>query len=161
MAFLRSATRCNSLVTRNISTPLPSYQVRQGGVSRNVAKAKQLSCSLYYIDVRRGLSTQSGGQPNQRPSGPFMVRNVSSTAPENAAAAVTASPAVLARDPLDVSFNNPIDAFKSKTTWELVRAYAVYVMCSSEYLVENNMQVRQERDDVLVFYWSGQQSGFR
>lgn len=141
MAFLRSATRCNSLVTRNVSIPLPSYQNRQGGVRLNVARAKQLSCSLYYVDVRRELNTQSGAQPNQHPSGPFMVRNVSSTAPKNAAA-VAASPTVSARDPLDVSFNNPIDAFKSKTTWELVRAYVVYVMCSSEYLVENNMQVR-------------------
>lgn len=45
------------------------------------------------------------------------------------------------RDPLDTSFNNPIDAFKSKTTVELIRAYLVYVLCSSEYLVENNMKV--------------------
>lgn len=46
------------------------------------------------------------------------------------------------RDPLDVSFNNPIAAFKSKTTWELIRAYIVYTICSSSYLVEHNMQVR-------------------
>ncbi|XP_046867419.1 proline dehydrogenase 1, mitochondrial isoform X2 [Drosophila willistoni] len=43
------------------------------------------------------------------------------------------------RDPLDVSFNDPIAAFKSKTTWELVRAYLVYMICSSEKLVEHNM----------------------
>lgn len=48
------------------------------------------------------------------------------------------------RDPLDVSFNDPIAAFKSKTTWELIRAYFVYIMCSSEYLVENNMKVMNE-----------------
>jgi proline dehydrogenase len=45
------------------------------------------------------------------------------------------------RDQLDTSFNNPIDAFKSKTTFELLRAYFVYLLCSSEYLVENNMKV--------------------
>ncbi|XP_034490099.1 proline dehydrogenase 1, mitochondrial isoform X1 [Drosophila innubila] len=45
------------------------------------------------------------------------------------------------RDPLDVSFNDPIAAFKSKTTWELVRAYMVYVICSSEKLVEHNMKL--------------------
>lgn len=45
------------------------------------------------------------------------------------------------RDPLDVSFNDPIAAFKSKTTWELIRAYLVYVICSSEKLVEHNMKV--------------------
>ncbi|XP_017851813.1 proline dehydrogenase 1, mitochondrial isoform X4 [Drosophila busckii] len=45
------------------------------------------------------------------------------------------------RDPLDVSFNDPIAAFKSKTTWELLRAYLVYMICSSEKLVEHNMQL--------------------
>lgn len=47
------------------------------------------------------------------------------------------------RDPLDVSFNDPIAAFKSKTTWELVRAYMVYTICSSEKLVEHNMKVSE------------------
>lgn len=46
------------------------------------------------------------------------------------------------KDPLDTSFNDPIAAFKSKTTLELIRAYFVYVLCSSEYLVEHNMKVR-------------------
>lgn len=45
------------------------------------------------------------------------------------------------KDPLDTSFNDPTAAFKSKTTFELVRAYFVYMLCSSEYLVENNMKV--------------------
>lgn len=45
------------------------------------------------------------------------------------------------RDPLDVSFNDPHAAFKSKTTWELIRAYIVYLVCSSEKLVEHNMKV--------------------
>lgn len=45
------------------------------------------------------------------------------------------------RDPLDVSFNDPNAAFKSKTTFELIRAYFVYVLCSSEFLVENNMKL--------------------
>lgn len=45
------------------------------------------------------------------------------------------------RDPLDVGFNDPNAAFKSKTTFELIRAYFVYVLCSSEFLVENNMKL--------------------
>ena len=45
------------------------------------------------------------------------------------------------KDPLDTSFNDPIAAFKSKTTFELIRGYLVYVICSSETLVENNMKV--------------------
>lgn len=48
------------------------------------------------------------------------------------------------RDPLDTSFNDPIAAFKSKTTFELIRAYFVYVICSSEYLVEHNMKVSSQ-----------------
>lgn len=45
------------------------------------------------------------------------------------------------RDPLDLSFANPEAAFKSKTTWEVFRAYIVYQLCSSQYLVDNNMKV--------------------
>ncbi len=48
------------------------------------------------------------------------------------------------RDVLDTSFNDPYAAFKSKTTYELIRAYFVYMLCSSEYLVENNMKVRKK-----------------
>ncbi|XP_065363706.1 proline dehydrogenase 1, mitochondrial isoform X2 [Calliphora vicina] len=53
------------------------------------------------------------------------------------------------RDPLDVSFNDPIAAFKSKTTWELVRAYLVYIICSSEKLVEHNMKLMKFARTVL------------
>jgi len=44
-------------------------------------------------------------------------------------------------DPLDVSFADPQATFKSKTTWEILRAYVVYQLCSSNYIVENNIQV--------------------
>ncbi|XP_075156763.1 proline dehydrogenase slgA isoform X2 [Haematobia irritans] len=53
------------------------------------------------------------------------------------------------RDPLDVSFNDPNAAFKSKTTWELVRAYLVYMICSSEKLVEHNMQLMKVANTIL------------
>ncbi|XP_037915261.1 proline dehydrogenase 1, mitochondrial isoform X2 [Hermetia illucens] len=53
------------------------------------------------------------------------------------------------RDPLDVSFNDPVAAFKSKTTWELFRAYFVYLMCSSEKIVENNMTIMKWTKAVL------------
>ncbi|CAG4934152.1 unnamed protein product [Colias eurytheme] len=42
------------------------------------------------------------------------------------------------RDELDLSFNSPKDAFKSKKTSELVRAYLVYQICSINWIVENN-----------------------
>lgn len=51
------------------------------------------------------------------------------------------SKSVHPKDPLDLSFNDARAAFKSKTTWEIVRAYIVYQLCSYETLVENNMKV--------------------
>lgn len=60
---------------------------------------------------------------------------------KNQAAAMPAAQKVGRKDPLDTSFNDPMAAFKSKTTFELIRAYFVYFLCSSEYLVEHNMKV--------------------
>lgn len=59
----------------------------------------------------------------------------------NQAATTSVAQKVGRKDPLDTSFNDPKAAFKSKTTFELIRAYFVYMLCSSEYLVENNMKV--------------------
>lgn len=61
-------------------------------------------------------------------------------------------------DPLDLKFNDPVAAFKSKTTTELVRAYFVYQMCSIEYIVENNMKVRRVLRTFifLSFFWRGE-----
>lgn len=136
MAFLRSVTRCNSLVSRKISAAAPtsSSQVRDCEWSLKSSRAELLSCHRYYVDLRRELNT---------------CRHVSSSARVAAAAATPSRnpsppPPIVqnpTRDPLDVSFNDPVAAFKSKTTWELVRAYLVYVMCSSEYLVDNNIKV--------------------
>ncbi|KAI8033543.1 proline dehydrogenase 1, mitochondrial isoform X1 [Drosophila gunungcola] len=53
------------------------------------------------------------------------------------------------RDPLDVTFNDPIAAFKSKTTGELMRAYLVYMICSSEKLVEHNMTLMKWSKNIL------------
>lgn len=48
------------------------------------------------------------------------------------------------KDPLDITFEDAKAAFKSKTNWELIRAYIVYTLCSFEYLVDNNMKVSVE-----------------
>ncbi|XP_063219088.1 proline dehydrogenase 1, mitochondrial-like [Bacillus rossius redtenbacheri] len=45
------------------------------------------------------------------------------------------------KDPLDLTFSDPIAAFKSKTTWEVLRAYIVYKICSFDYVVENNAKL--------------------
>lgn len=44
------------------------------------------------------------------------------------------------RDQLDITFEDATAAFKSKTTWELFRAYLVYTICSSNYIVEHNQK---------------------
>ena len=47
-------------------------------------------------------------------------------------------------DPLDLTFLNHEAAFKSKTTWEVMRAYIVFQLCSIKPLVQHNEKVRKE-----------------
>lgn len=154
MAFLRSITRCNQsyAVSRKFST-----SIRSGGSHQHrrvhalpslnhlqFTRAELLACQKYYLDLRRELNTvNENGSPSEQQRA--AMSTLAATKPATAAAAATSvqnsNDPKPHRDPLDVSFNDPIAAFKSKTTWELVRAYFVYLMCSSEYLVENNMKV--------------------
>nr|CAH0104878.1 unnamed protein product [Daphnia galeata] len=53
------------------------------------------------------------------------------------------------RDPLDLSFDNAEAAFRSKTTLQVLRAYLVFTLCSSNYLVENNMKLMKIGKKVL------------
>lgn len=78
----------------------------------------------------------SGKQPSGDALGQFS-RGMASQPPPGA---------IGQRDPLNTGFADPIAAFKSKTLIELIRAYAVYMICSSAYLVENNMKVCVPRD---------------
>lgn len=48
----------------------------------------------------------------------------------------------LNKESLDLSFENTVAAFKSKTTWEVLRAYFVLKLSTSEYLIENHQMVR-------------------
>lgn len=68
-----------------------------------------------------------------------LLRRLVVNAPRNVRVLSTPSPA--SRDELDLTFNSPKDAFKSKKTSELVRAYFVYQICSVNWLVENNDMV--------------------
>ncbi|XP_017890946.1 proline dehydrogenase 1, mitochondrial isoform X2 [Ceratina calcarata] len=60
-----------------------------------------------------------------------------------------AKPAPRQIDPLDLRFNDPVAAFKSKTTKELLRAYIVYQLCSIEYIAENNMTLMKLSKQIL------------
>lgn len=64
-----------------------------------------------------------------------LLRRLAVNAPRGVRVLSTPPPS---RDELDLSFNSPKDAFKSKKTSELVRAYLVYQICSINWIVENN-----------------------
>ncbi|GFQ89963.1 proline dehydrogenase 1, mitochondrial [Trichonephila clavata] len=53
------------------------------------------------------------------------------------------------RDPLDLSFENTKDAFKSKTTWELFRAFLVLKLSTYSFLVENHEKLIAQGKKVL------------
>jgi hypothetical protein len=130
MAFLisRSVIRYN-LATRKLLA-LHGYTVNGGHITAH----HQLTAPTVDLSVLTHIKNYSTD------------RNLSTSttaAPEslNYTNAKDAGPNSPQRDPLDVGFNDPLAAFKSKTTFELIRAYFVYLLCSSEYLVENNMKV--------------------
>ncbi|XP_037292614.1 proline dehydrogenase 1, mitochondrial isoform X2 [Manduca sexta] len=64
-----------------------------------------------------------------------LIRRLAVNAPRNVRVVTYATQT---RDDLDLTFNSPKDAFKSKKTSELVRAYFVYQICSVNWMVENN-----------------------
>lgn len=131
MAFLRSVARCNSLVSKKLAA---NNCIRSGiDIGNKSSRAELLANHRYYIELRRELKTLCN---NALAASTSATKRVPSPPPP-----VPTSPVV--KDPLDVSFNDPYSAFKSKTTWELIRAYVVYIMCSSEYLVDNNMKVNK------------------
>lgn len=151
MAFLRSATQCNRklAVFRNFSSLPPPFRSlvihrRNNGqttlTNSKVSRAELLACQKYYVDLKRELNTANN--ENGAKMSTVAAHKVESTA--TSASIPSSNGSSPQRDPLDTSFDDPVAAFKSKTTWELIRAYFVYVMCSSEYLVENNMKVNNK-----------------
>lgn len=103
-----------------------------------------------YARLVRSLTTSNGQYSTEQR---LQRRNNSVAA---TAATATTSTTVDGKpkwDPLDTSFANPEATFKSKTTWEIFRAYIVYQLCSSGYLVENNMQVTFRI--YLQYLWQG------
>lgn len=151
MAFLRSIAGSNqsSLVSRKIllssTTPSSIRAAIHHLYNANQLLTTQLSNRTdsvafhqhrqFHLSSKRELNTTNNNDIEA-------TKTHKSPAAGTVSATINgASNAPSQRDPLDVSFNDPVAAFKSKTTRELIRAYFVYIMCSSEYLVENNMKV--------------------
>lgn len=155
MAFLRTISRCNCLVPRKVTSPSSgagagcwSYAkseqfLRQYGMHAAGNRGTLPSALLAALNHRLALE---GGRPSEGRR--WRSTTVAASAASSGVRAASArshqqdnNPSSPQRDPLDVSFNDPHAAFKSKTTFELIRAYLVYVLCSSEFLVENNMKL--------------------
>uniref|UniRef100_A0AAG5CVS4 Proline dehydrogenase n=2 Tax=Anopheles atroparvus TaxID=41427 RepID=A0AAG5CVS4_ANOAO len=160
MAFLRTVSRCNSLVPRKVSSPSGgscwSYAkseqfLRQYGMHAAGNRGPLPSALLAALNHRLALEAHPAEGRRWRST------TVAAAAPSSAglqAASVRPhqqndNPSSPERDPLDVGFNDPHAAFKSKTTLELIRAYFVYVLCSSEFLVENNMKLMKLTQAIL------------
>ena len=62
----------------------------------------------------------------------------------------------LARD-MVLDFDDPKQAFKSKTTWEIVRALAVFKICSIDLIVKNNKMVSFGRCHLTQLHIDGYQ----
>ncbi|XP_050100364.1 proline dehydrogenase 1, mitochondrial isoform X1 [Anopheles aquasalis] len=148
MAFLRTVSRCNALNVvggRSLTYARSEQFLRQYGMLAAAgARGTLPSAVLAALNQRLALEGHPGF--GTAPAGGRRWRSTSAAAatPAGVSAAQQqdhdpSSPP--ARDPLDVGFNDPNAAFKSKTTFELIRAYLVYVLCSSEFLVENNMKL--------------------
>ncbi|XP_026271691.1 proline dehydrogenase 1, mitochondrial isoform X23 [Frankliniella occidentalis] len=116
MAFLRLASRWPALSKFGVANPSlhgKSPPLRNGFLPLTTSSAvgKSASAAATTEAFRGGSSQAVGHAPGQR------------------------------KDVLDSSFDDAHAAYKSKTTWEILRAYIVYTLCSSSYLVENNMKL--------------------
>lgn len=135
MAFLRSVSRYNSLVLKKL--PSSCLSGVEFGASAKFSRTELLASHRYYVELRRELNVRCNSTGVAAGGGTVGTHRKSASTSSAAQRKSDGSP----KDALDLSFNNPEAAFKSKTTWELVRAYVVYLMCSSGYIVEHNLQV--------------------
>lgn len=152
MAFLRTVSRCNSLVPRKVTSPSAtgngcltyskSEQVlRQYGIHAAGNRGPLPSAILAALNHRLALEGHSLDGARRWRSTTVAAASSVATGARQRQEQQDNNPSTPQRDPLDVGFNDPHAAFKSKTTFELIRAYFVYVLCSSEFLVENNMKL--------------------
>ena len=144
MAFLRSMIRYN-LMSRKFSTQQNYLNLNKSVVySYNINYNKNnLKANNNLIIIKRCRSSTSVVKPT---SGDVTTaidhKKKIAQAASSSSSSSSSHNTSPQRDPLDVTFDNPIAAFKSKTTYELIRAYIVYLLCSSEYLVDNNDKVK-------------------
>lgn len=131
MAFLRSVIRYN-LVTRKV-TNISVVQLSTSSAAGGPSQPTPASVLNNSTKCQQKLNPIIGGRSQTTAVAAQIATETTDNNPGSAQPP---------RDRLDVSFNDPNAAFKSKTTFELIRAYLVYTLCSSEKLVEHNMKVK-------------------
>ncbi|KFM71181.1 Proline dehydrogenase 1, mitochondrial, partial [Stegodyphus mimosarum] len=90
--------------------------------SFKISKVKELYSRLKFtIDLSRGFALDSSNRASSTPQ----------------------------RDSLDLTFENTKDAFKSKTTWELIRGLLVLKLSTNDYLVENHEKLMMQGKKIL------------
>ncbi|KAJ1523987.1 hypothetical protein ONE63_010532 [Megalurothrips usitatus] len=135
MAFLRLAARCPASATLGCVNP------SLHGKSLEPLRAGFLP-----------LSTSSAAAKSASAAAATEALRVGQTGADQASQATKGQ----RRDVLDASFDDAHAAYKSKTTWEILRAYIVYTLCSSTYLVEHNMQSAEDPPaPVFAEIWRG------
>lgn len=133
MAFLRTVIRCSLYKKYG---PVFNY------INDNITKSNFNFKQICFKTTTTATTTQTSNFSSTVPAS-------SSSSPATATAAANTS-TVSPKDPLDITFEDAKAAFKSKTTYELLRAYVVYQLCSVEALVENNMKVRT--NFLIIFF---------
>ena len=72
----------------------------------------------------------------------FQTRDISSQTTDTCGQ--TTGPQIKSNSDFDLNFDNTREAFKSKTTSELIRALLVLKLCSFDLIVNNNSKVRSD-----------------
>lgn len=154
MAFLRSVPRrccAGKKLARCGAPPLAVVGLLENAAAATATATATTTTTAAVATAAATAAAVTRAPPSLRLVA--QVRNYATSSSSSSAAAAAATDVKKQRqqqqsslprqiDPLDLKFNDPIAAFKSKTTMELMRAYVVYQMCSIEYMVENNMKVR-------------------
>lgn len=141
MALLRFSGKATSAIVRNQVSGRNPLRFQDVLLKQQFSWLASGSVTVYRRDYHSSSSRDKtdGGTEQQQQQQIFSHHR-------GLASSSTASPP---RDPLNTGFADPVAAFKSKTLLELIRAYAVYMICSSSYLVENNMQVIDLRKSLI------------
>uniref|UniRef100_A0A0A9WL92 Proline dehydrogenase n=1 Tax=Lygus hesperus TaxID=30085 RepID=A0A0A9WL92_LYGHE len=122
--------------------------------SKVIYRAVQQKNPLKFLSQSRFLGDKSGSKPSEP------LKEVSDCIPATLMVSTEKDKpigsSIKLKKTLDTSFNNAEEAFRSKTTGEVFRAYLVYLMSTSSFLVDNNMALMKIGKGILgerLFTW--------